>query len=81
VIYESNDNFGGKKHNKVVGLREPLRSNTVEKYRQDFDLKELPKFEGVEVHKTGWLDKVCYYFDAVELLDHHVSLKNNEVAK
>jgi hypothetical protein len=39
-------------------------------------LKELPPFNGPDAQKTGWTkDGVCSYFDAVELLDHHVSLK------
>jgi len=83
VMEEFNDDYWGRKHNKVLGLREPLRygPQTVEKYRQDFDLKELPKFAGLNVHINGWQDKVCYYFDAVELLDHHIALKNKEAAQ
>ena len=81
VMDEFNDSYWGAKHNKVIGLREPLRigSRNVEKYRRDYDLKELPKFNGLDVQKTGWLNGKCYYFDAIELLDHHVSLKNKEV--
>jgi len=77
VMDEFNGDYWGEKHNKVLGLREPLRDDPqmVEKYRQDFDLKELPKFAGLNVRINGWLDGVCYYFDAIELLDHHVALK------
>jgi hypothetical protein len=83
VIQEFNNEDWGAKHNKVIGLREPLRNGPldVEKYRRDFDLSELPMFDGMEVQKTGWLDQVCYYFDAIELLDHYVVLKDKEVAK
>lgn len=82
VIEEFNDKWGDK-HNKVVGLRQPLRlgSKAVQKYLEDFALGDLPKVDGLEVHKTGWKDGVCYYFDAVELLDHHVSLKSKEATK
>ena len=82
VIDEFNSKWG-EKHNKVVGLRQPLRlgPQAVEKYLLDFDLHELPKFDGMNVHENGWLEDVCYYFDAVELLDHHVSLKNKEAVK
>jgi hypothetical protein len=67
----------GDKHNKVIGLREPLRNGSaaVEKYIQDFDLKELPEFGGLNVHHNGWDEKRCYYFDAIELLDHYVPLE------
>lgn len=82
VIAEFNDKWG-EKHNKVIGLRQPLRlgSKAVQKYIEDFALGDLPKFDGLVVHETGWKDGVCYYFDAVELLDHHVSLKNKEAVK
>jgi hypothetical protein len=83
VMDEFNGNYWGPKHNKVIGLREPLRlgPQDVEKYRRDFGLNELPKFNGLNVQRDGWLNKVCYYFDAVELLDHHVSLKAKEAVK
>jgi hypothetical protein len=80
IMEEFNGGYWGEKHNKVLGLREPLRDGplAVEKFRQDFDLKELPKFAGINVHTNGWQDGVCYYFDAVELLDHHVALTTKE---
>lgn len=83
VIEKFNGDYWSRKHNKVIGLRQPLRegSRFVQKYLEDFALGDLPEFDGLEVHKTGWKDGVCYYFDAVELLDHHVSLKNKEAAK
>lgn len=69
----------GEKHNKVVGLREPLRNggDAVHKYLQDFDLlkQKLPEIPGLDVRETGWQDSTCYYFDAVELLDHYVALE------
>jgi hypothetical protein len=68
-------------HNKVVALREVLRKgnvNFVHDYLQDFDLlkKKLPEIKGMgeEIQITGWQDGVCYYFDAIELLDHYVAL-------
>lgn len=80
VIEEFNGSYWGAKHNKVLGLRQPLRDGpeAVKKYLRDFDLHDLPGFEGLNVQKTGWLDGTCYYFDAVELLDHHVALKTKE---
>lgn len=80
VIEEFNGSYWGAKHNKVLGLRQPLRdgSEAVKKYLRDFDLHDLPGFNGLNVQKTGWLDGKCYYFDAVELLDHHVALKTKE---
>jgi hypothetical protein len=78
VMQEFKEKYWNEKHNKVIGLREPLRkgAKAVEIYRQDFDLKELPKkFEGLNVHLNGWEEHKCYYFDAIELLDHYVSLE------
>lgn len=83
IMEEFNGDYWGEKHNKVVGLREPLRDGplAVSKYRLDFELNELPKFAGLNVRANGWLDGVCYYFDAIELLDHHVALKTKEATQ
>lgn len=69
------------KHNKVIALREVLRKGSghfVHDYLQDFDLlkKKLPEIKGIgeEIQTTGWLGDQCYYFDAIELLDHYVAL-------
>ena len=64
-------------HNKVVGLREPLRNGAqaVEQYRLNYDLPPLPDVAGDKAAQSGWLGAHCVYFDAIELLDHHVSLK------
>jgi len=85
-VAEVMDEFAEKwadKHNKVLGLREPLRNGPefVAKYRADFGLEKLPGFEGLDVQEKGWLGDQCYYFDPVELLDHHVSLKTKEGEK
>jgi hypothetical protein len=85
ALAEFSGKYWGEKHNKVIGLREALRKDkkgaAAQKYREDFGLNLLPEIAGEEVRKTGWLDGKCYYFDAIELLDHHVSLKNKEAAK
>jgi hypothetical protein len=83
VMEAFNGEYWGEKHNKVIGLREPLRQGEtfVAQYRTDFDLEKLPGFEGLDVQETGWLNGKCYYFDAIELLDHHVTLKNKEAAR
>jgi len=70
-------------HNKVVSLREVLRKgngNLVHDYLQDFDLlkKKLPEIPGVDVRESGWQEGVCYYFDAIELLDHYVALEEKK---
>ena len=64
-------------HNKVIGLREPLRNGAraVEQYRLNYDLPLLPDVAGDKAAQSGWLGAHCVYFDAIELLDHHVSLK------
>jgi len=83
VMEAFNGSYWGEKHNKVIGLREALRGGpeAVAKYRRDFDLRELPEFAGDEARKTGWQGNICQYFDAIEMLDHHVSLKNKEGQK
>ena len=68
-------------HNKVVGLRDPLRAGVkdMEAYLRDYDLEgKLPLPVDEEAQKTGWSGGRCAYFDAVELLDHHISLTENK---
>jgi hypothetical protein len=65
-------------HNKVVGLRDVLRDNTgeqVKAYLRDYELGKLPEHVNEEAQTTGWSGDRCTYFDAVELLDHHISIK------
>jgi len=79
VILKLNNEWADK-HNKVLGLREPLRkgADAAEIFIHDFDLftdkVKLPDIAGEVAQKTGWKDDVCYYFDAIELLDHYVAL-------
>ena len=77
VLDGFNDDYWGRKHNKVIGLRDPLRKgrDAVKQYRLDFDLKELPDIAGPAAREAGWTDSTCWYFDAVELLDHHIPFK------
>lgn len=73
-----------KRRNKVIGLREVLRagSQTTADYRRDFDLPRLPQPDSLFIPgyvkmypETGWIPERCVYFDAVELLDHYVTLE------
>lgn len=68
------------RRSKVKGLREPLRlepirPGEVARYLRDFlpDVKELPQL--VPDENNGWANQRCVYFDAIELMDHHVPLK------
>lgn len=81
IIAAFKNDYWKDKHNKVVGLREVLRKGPdhVQKYLLDYDPDQLPIVEGVGVSKSGWQDGKCYYFDAIELFDHYVSLKPKEM--
>jgi len=83
VIAAFSGEYWGEKRNKVIGLRESLRKgpDAVAKYIQDFALRDLPEIAGDEARRTGWKDGICQYFDAIELLEHYVALKNEEVQK
>ncbi|RIK82030.1 hypothetical protein DCC62_00925 [candidate division KSB1 bacterium] len=76
VIHEfQNDEKWEKRRNKVKGLREHLRLGPleVEKYCFEYALPALPELIAGEKH--GWAGDRCVYFDAIELMDHHVPLK------
>lgn len=66
------------RRNKVKGMREPLRSGpiAVANYRLNHRLPRLPALlPGDATHQeSGWSGGRCVYFDAIELLDHHVHL-------
>ncbi|GAB4400409.1 MAG: hypothetical protein OHK003_25970 [Anaerolineales bacterium] len=79
-VMRSFDKEWSEKRNKVIGLREPLRNggDAVRKYLLDYELSSLPEIPGLAIQDTGWHDKRCYYFDAIELLDHYVSLESEK---
>lgn len=66
-------------HSKVVGLRDPLREGPehVKAYLRDYELS-LPYSGNEEAQSTGWAHGRCVYFDAIELLDHHIALEEEE---
>jgi hypothetical protein len=84
-----------KKHNKVIGLREPLRkgSDAVRTYLTNFELGQLPSLGSPEAANSGWQDdkkwdekegkeldiRRCVYFDVVELFDQYIPLPTQEV--
>lgn len=67
-------------HNKAIGLREPLRKEEdAKEYILNFGLgKKMPVIEGDIALETGWANGRCYYFDAIELMDHYVPIKETE---
>jgi hypothetical protein len=80
ALEEFQGDYWGRKHNKVLGLLEPLRkgADCVTQYRLDFGLKSLPLISDKAAQESGWRDSTCYYFDLVELLDHYVPLSSKE---
>lgn len=74
----------GSKRNKLKALRDALREGpgAVEKFRRMFGLKTLPDIGEAFISdfgKTGWRGIDCGYFDAIELADLYMPLKE-EVA-
>jgi hypothetical protein len=69
-----------RRRNKVKGLQEPLRAGPVpaEHYRRTYALPPLPALlpGQLQTQITGWSgERDCIYFDALELMDHHVALR------
>lgn len=74
------------RRNKVKALRDALRQgpNAVVQFRSNYDgLPLLPEISGQTqlVRETGWLDKHCGYFDAIEALDFYEPLEGKEEKK
>lgn len=67
------------KRNKVIALREVLRegAKATEQFLNAYGIQKLPEFSPKAnslLKKQGWLDKVCYYFDAIEAMDFYIPL-------
>lgn len=65
------------KRNKAKALRDALREGpeAVARFLSIYE-QELPRLAGFE--QTGWHDDMCGYFDALELMDIHISLREKE---
>lgn len=67
------------KRNKVKALRDALRQgpDAVEHFRAAYRLETLPEVAdiGGSISLTGWSDRDCAYFDALELADWYIPLK------
>lgn len=78
IMKEFNGDKWKYKHNKLMGLREPLRVGpyAVKQYRTAFRLPPLYQIPGnPESAETGWDGKdFCTCFDAIEAIDFFVPL-------
>lgn len=77
-VFQS-DVVWSQKRNKVKALREALREGTkvVERFRLIYELDALPPLipDVSNYRQTGWEGRQCGYFDAIELMDHYLSLE------
>lgn len=63
------------RRNKVKALRDVLREGDVatKQFIKSYDIKRLPHFDNSEpFEETGWHDKYCGYYDAIELADWYM---------
>lgn len=80
IILEFKGEHWKKRRNKVKGLYLILREGAekVESYRKTFELPLLPELAPFPsdhpFREKGWWSDQCIYFDAIELMDHYVSL-------
>lgn len=71
------------RRNKLKALREALRDGpeAVKQFRLKFSVAELPEITDVsslDYRQTGWYDRKCLYFDAIELMDWFIPLEKNQ---
>lgn len=69
-----------QKRNKVKALREALRGGDakVKQFCLSYGIESLPALvagQEQDYQQTGWQGNRCVYFDAIELMDHYVSLE------
>ncbi len=81
--FQTGENWQGR-HNKIMALREVLReasSQAVEEFLLAYKLPHLPLFpessgQTEQLKKSGWQNRVCGYFDAIEALDFYIGLED-----
>jgi hypothetical protein len=82
IIKELNQKKWSEKHNKLIGLREPLRfgPEVVQQYLQINKLPDLYSIPGDPGSaKTGWVaNDCCTCFDAIEALEYFVTLEGDK---
>lgn len=69
-----------ERRNKIIALREVLRqgSDKTKQFMTAYGIKKLPPFPQVDdLQETGWFDKRCGYFDAIEAIDFYIGLKGD----
>jgi len=87
IMKEFNGDKWKDKHNKLIGLREPLRAgpDAVKHYLTTFRLPLLYQISGnPESAETGWYGKdFCTCFDAIEAMDFlcHSMVVTNDAFK
>jgi hypothetical protein len=79
---EGNESWKDRR-NKIIALREVLRQgpDKTKQFMSAYGIKKLPPFPQVDdLQETGWFDRRCGYFDAIEAMDFYIGLKgdNNE---
>ncbi|MGB5961442.1 MAG: hypothetical protein WBG73_12330 [Coleofasciculaceae cyanobacterium] len=77
---EGNDSWQDRR-NKIIALREVLRqgSNKTKQFMTAYGIKKLPPFpQKDDLEKTGWFEKRCGHFDAIEAIDFYIGLKGND---
>ena len=73
------------KRNKIIALREVLRrgSKATEEFLKTYQIANLPTYPDSSrdldtLTTTGWLEKQCGYFDAIEAMEFYISLTEVE---
>jgi len=85
VVKELNEEEAWKgRRNKVIALREVLRGGmeATEEFLRNYRLEKLPSFpefsgQSENLARKGWLNKICGYFDAIEVMEFYISLKED----
>ena len=69
------------RRNKVKALRDVLREGKKEtkQFIKSYNIGHLPNFDNSEsFEETGWNDKHCGYYDAIELADWYMLAEGND---
>ncbi len=78
IVADFQSDKWAERRNKIKALRDALRDGpeAVKQFRQAYRLPTLYKIPGnPESAKTGWVDKTCTCFDAIEAMEFFIPLE------
>lgn len=86
TTFNEDENWKGRR-NKIFALREKLREGPKarKQFLKAYGIEKLPEISGGAIDRdtlqtTGWVERRCGYFDAIEAMDFYFPLNQGEAS-